>query len=82
MRTIHRIKPRSRRRAAPPGPGFPGCVGSAGPGNDTSLDYRERTISRTEAAISVSQFISRNGEHPRGLTVLAGPKSTARGVER
>jgi hypothetical protein len=41
----------------------PSCVGFAGPGSDTSLDYRERTISRTEIAILANRLISAEAIH-------------------
>ena len=49
MRSIHAI--RTGRQLRHPGPGFPRSAGLCWPGSDTSLDYRERTISRTEVAI-------------------------------
>jgi hypothetical protein len=63
MRTIHRIEP--GRRLRHPGPGFPRSAGLCWPGSDTSLDYRERTISRTEVATLRHRLIPAEAVHLR-----------------
>jgi hypothetical protein len=55
MRTFHRIEP--GRRLRHPVRGFP-LRRLWSPESDTSLDYRERTISRTEVADLANGLIS------------------------
>jgi hypothetical protein len=85
MRTIHCIEP--GRRAAPPGPGFP-LRRLCSPETDTSLDYRERTISRAEVAIVANGLMSaeavgvRRAEQPGSRARTASRKWTHLGVGR
>jgi hypothetical protein len=70
MRTTHpHVMP--GRRLRPLGPRFPRSVGPARPAkSDTPLDYRERTISRTEVAILGSELFSAETIHvPRAVQV-------------
>ena len=55
MRTIHRVKPGAGCAARC---WVPLLCRLCSPGNDTSLDYRERTISRTEVAVLADRLIS------------------------
>jgi hypothetical protein len=47
------------------------------PGNDTSLDYRERTISRTEVAILAYGLIPAEAVHVRAVEQARSRAQTA-----
>jgi hypothetical protein len=71
MRTIHRVKPGAGCAARSR---VPRLCRLCSPGNDTSLDYRERTISRTEVAILGNGLISAGAGHV-GTAEQAGSRA-------
>jgi hypothetical protein len=74
MRTFHRIEP--GRRLRHPVRGFP-LRRLWSPESDTSLDYRERTISRTEVADLANGLISAEAVHVRAVEQAASRARTA-----
>ncbi len=76
MRNVRQISPAPA--APPPCLVLAPCpVESARPGNDTSLDYRERTISRTEDAVLANGLISAEVVHLRTAKQAGSRAETA-----
>ena len=75
MRSIDRVKPGCV--AGRPGPGFPRSACS--PESDTSLDYRERTISRAEVAVLANGLISAEALQMRTAEQAGSRARTAAG---